>query len=179
MKRNLVIALLSLFASQGVFALDCTDNAVSAIVNLAEQINRNYSSPTVDIVQAIEGIALSCPETRVKCAAARVLALGMNSQYSSPTLAVSAVLSRICGANKYCALDALTSLAYGMNPHYSSPTETIARDIVKLVKAAPYLEVKSKAISVLSMGLNGNYRNPTRVCAEAIAEVGRCPRWDE
>ena len=44
MKRNLVIALLSLFASQGVFALDCTDNAVSAIVNLAEQINPYYSS---------------------------------------------------------------------------------------------------------------------------------------
>ncbi len=179
MKRNLVIALLSLFASQGVFALDCTDNAVNAIVNLAEQINPYYSSPTVDIVQAIEGIAISCPETRVKCAAARVLALGMNAMYSSPTLQVAAALSRICGANKFCALDALNSLSYGMNAYYSSPTEAIARDIVKIVKAAPYLEVKSKAIIVLSMGLNGYYRNPTRVCAEAIAEVGKCTPWNE
>ena len=174
MKRNLVIALLSLFASQGVFALDCTDNAVNAIANLAEQINPDFSSPTVDIVLAIEGIAISCPETRVKCAAARVLALGMNPMFSSPTLDVSAVLSRICGANKYCAIDALNSLSYGMNANFSSPTEALARDIVKIVKAAPYLEVKAKAITVLSLGLNGDFQNPTRVCAEAIAEVGKC-----
>jgi len=99
--------------------------------------------------------------------------------YSSPTLQVAAALSRICGANKFCALDALNSLSYGMNAYYSSPTEAIARDIVKIVKAAPYLEVKSKAIIVLSMGLNGYYRNPTRVCAEAIAEVGKCTPWNE